>query len=146
MGTNEFSLLESRLLGLGGERAVMLPDPPPGVLLERGRVFATFGRRRVRGRRHDAHTNAAMHYLLRRHFGRVGACHLATGYALFDGLWCGHSWCWHANGVLETAGRPSMYYGIILDADEAARFVWRQAARVLLSGPIVSSNISCNVS
>jgi hypothetical protein len=125
---NDFKKLEAKPLGQGGERAVLMPDPT--ALLERGRLFEAAGGKKVRGRPHDAHTNAAMHFLVSQHYGRGGPCHLATGYALHRDLWFPHSWLWDGGRVLETASRRSLYFGYALDGEEAVAFCLRQAARV----------------
>jgi hypothetical protein len=142
---NDIKRLEEMLLGLGGKRAVLLLDPDPAVLLERGRIFDAAARKRVRGRRHDGNASVAVYYLTRRHFGG-GRCDIVAGYGLHGRLWLPHVWGWDGTSILETCGGFAAYFGYILDDASAASFVLREAARLLPAGPSFTSNISCSFS
>lgn len=123
--------LTAKFLSFGGERVVTMSDPHPALLLDRGRIFPTERRRRVRGRRYQAHQNAALYYLNHLHFGRGEGLDLVSGYALHGGLWCPHTWLWNDRQVLETSGCPDLYFGFILNMEEVSEFVHRAVTNVL---------------
>jgi hypothetical protein len=111
--------LYAKLLAIGGERVVPMPDPHIDILLGRGEVFGNAAVKRVRGEPNRCHQNVALRHLLSR--GRLKIC---TGYALSeDGLWRQHSWLHDGERVLETTVARRVYFGVRLDPVEAAPFV-----------------------
>lgn len=108
--------LHARLLALGGELVVVLPEPHLDLILARGRAWGAT-KERVPGRRSDCHANVA-----RLPSDRYA---LATGWALSasDGLWRQHSWGVNARGEpVETTEPRVAYYGVVLEGDEVAWF------------------------
>ncbi len=111
--------LEARLLAVGGDRVVPMPELHIAILLARGRVFAGRRARKVWGWENECHGNSVVHYLDSR-----GRLEIATGYGLSgDGLWRQHSWLWDGERVLETTVKRRTYYGVVLTPVEAAGFV-----------------------
>jgi hypothetical protein len=123
MKTGEFRKLKARLLGLGGEEVFPpMLMVPVGVLLERGRPFEAKGMKKFRGVRHRCHHNAALHYA-RHRLSWGGTCEIVTGYFLIGDGWGPHSWLWDGSRVLESTVQGELYYGVVLNPAEAARFV-----------------------
>jgi hypothetical protein len=122
MSTEEFEKLEAKLLALGGKEVLPWPAFLTDITLERGRIFDVAGRKHIAGVPNYCHHNSAVRYLHRHHFGGRGACHIATGYGLSDDLWMRHTWLWDDKRVVETTFDFSLYYGVILNDLEAARF------------------------
>jgi hypothetical protein len=129
--TPGFERLEARLLSLGGESVVAQPEGDLDILLERGRVFKPRGTRLVQGEPHRCHRNVALHYAHFYHLGCGGRCHVVTGYGLNQGVWWQHSWAWDGSRILETTDRKQLYFGVVLNDREAARFVFAQLMAVL---------------
>jgi hypothetical protein len=122
--TDEFEKLETRLLALGGETVLAGPEPPPGVLLARGRAYEAKGRKGARGRRHRRRQIAALRYAGHHALARPGTCEIVTGYGLGrDGWWFSHSWLWDGGRVVGTNADPVLYFGVLLTPAEASAFV-----------------------
>ena len=87
------------------------------AILARGQAWAGAAARLEAGEGSACHGNVA-----RLH--RTGGGAIATGYALAaDGLWREHSWIVEASGsVVETTVSWVLYYGCMLNDDEARRF------------------------
>jgi hypothetical protein len=61
-----------------------------------------------------------------------GTANIATGYGLSeDGLWRQHSWLWNGKKVLETTVPRTIYFGVMLNDVEAARFVMAELPNLL---------------
>jgi hypothetical protein len=144
MYTNNFEALRDKLLTIGGEAALAPREVDAATLLARGRLFPVEGRRRVRGRRHQAYQDVALQYLLRRHFGRGSSCSIGVGYALRGGCWCPHAWLLRGGRVLETCGRPDAYFGVVLDDEEAAAFLVRAVERITSLRPSPPATTPCS--
>jgi hypothetical protein len=111
--------LYAKLLAIGGERVLPVPDSHIDILLARGAVFGSAKVRKVSGEPSRCHQNVALHHLSSR--GQLQVC---TEYALSeDGLWCQHSWLYDGRRVLETTVARCVYFGVRLDSLETARFV-----------------------
>jgi hypothetical protein len=127
--------LVERLLGLGGDRVVLQPAPEGEELLlvKRGIVFPGAGSKRIVGGRSRCHSNSAIQYF-RFHNCQTGykSCEIVTGYALSDDrIWRQHSWLWADGNVIETTVRRKLYFGMVLTASEALRFVFAEMSTVL---------------
>jgi len=74
-----------------------------------------------RSRHNEGHANSA-----RRWKRAKKATKIVTGFGLTttDGRWRYHSWNLHNYGyIIETTVERDLYYGVILDDEEAAKFV-----------------------
>ena len=118
------SELKTRLLLFGGT-SVYFQDPDPWIknVLDNGMPL----RRKVvmrPGAPMRCHANAARLYLLQgpQVCGKP-RLRLATGYALMDGKWLGHSWLLNNDSITETTVRFDKYFGICLNQAESLAFV-----------------------
>src|SRR5262245_35121348 len=118
-----FKRLESKLLEIGGDRVVELPEPHMDIILERGRLFESAAWKRVKGERNECHQNAALHYLAYYNEECGASLEFARGYYLIDGYWRQHSWLWDGKRVLETTCKGERYFGVLLTPDEATDWV-----------------------
>jgi hypothetical protein len=109
--------LEQRLLELGGEEVVFLPEPHLELILERGREFNEQPVQ-VRGEPNRCHENSANFWELNRSDTGIG-----RGWALSDNLWIQHSWLLRDNVLIETTEDRTAYFGVALTDDEAETFV-----------------------
>jgi hypothetical protein len=123
-----FPALEAKLLAVGGTRVVPLPDPHIDLLIQQGQVIAGEPAKKLRGRQSQCHHNVALRYLDNPFTYRI-----ATGYGLTaaDGLWRQHSWLWDGKRVVETTVVRDVYFGVALDRDAAAGFVFGVVAYLL---------------
>jgi hypothetical protein len=122
--TPGFDKLEAKLLAIGGERVLAMPESYLDILLERGRIFSATGTKKVRGTRHRCHQNAALQYA-RHHIAGNGTCKIVSGYGLYDdGVWVQHSWVWDGARVIETTSVPKLYFGVVLTPGEALKFTF----------------------
>jgi hypothetical protein len=122
-----FPELEAKLLSLGGTRVVPLPEPHLDLILERGRVFAPAGRKRLRRELHRCHQHAALFYAEHHALDHGGTREIVTGYGLYEnGIWAQHSWLWDGARVIETNTSPRLYFGVVLNPFEASVFVFNQ--------------------
>lgn len=126
-----YPVLKATLLAVGEGDVLALPDPHLDALLARGEVFRPKGRKFLRLEEHHSHTHAALYYARHHALGHGGPCEIVTGYALSDGTWHPHSWIWDGRRVLEPNITPELYYGVRLDAREAALFVGSQLLSAL---------------
>lgn len=111
--------LRERLLDLGGEEMVPLPEPDLAKILARARSWSGKDAELRAGRASDCHANASRLWRgdARRH-------RIVTGYALTDddGLWRQHTWALDGDQLVETTEARSAYYGVILTEKEAQKF------------------------
>src|SRR5579859_3463389 len=128
--TPGFEKLEEKLLSIGGERVVAMPEPHLDILLERGRVFSPAGSKKIRGIQHKCHQNVALHYA-RHHIAGCRSCEIVSGYALHDGVWIQHSWAWDGARVIETTFVPDTYFGVVLTPQEAQIFIFSNVMPML---------------
>lgn len=113
-----YSLLESKLLAVGGNSVCYQSEPHLSEIVERGIQFG--GKSRTfRGERSRCHGNVAR---LWNQFKDEGF-EIVTGYALTeDGMWRQHSWGRMDGFTIETTVKRKKYFGVILTKDEAANF------------------------
>lgn len=116
----EAARLSERLLGHGGERALVdASDPDTPLVLDRGSHVSGRRARMFSGSRtNHCHGNCARVW-------RAGSWpgSIATGYALSEGRWVPHSWMVKDGTVWETTPvRRDAYYGYALSPQEADRF------------------------
>jgi hypothetical protein len=140
--TPGFEKLEAKLLAVGGQSMVALPDPHLQLVLERGRVFPTEGRKRIRGEPHRCHANTALEYLASHHLGYRDRCEIAVGYALGGGDWWQHAWGWDGRRILESIRGFEAYFGAVLEPAEAIRFVLSQLLPTLPGWAAVNERIA----
>lgn len=114
-----YSELERILLDRAGKRVVLQEEPDLGPLLNEGEFVA--GGRAVyqKMKACNCHGNAAD--LWRESAGHI---QIATGWALSNGIWLQHSWGWdpHFEHIIETTEKRSLYYGFVLDYEQAEVF------------------------
>jgi hypothetical protein len=126
--------LEDHLLGLGGKRVILQPEPEGFLpkLLHRGKVFPGRGVKRIAGGPSRCHGNSMILYLQFHNDQMLyESCEIATGYALSGGIWVQHSWLLADDQVIETTVRRTMYFGVVLNDIEAAQFVMIEVATLL---------------
>ncbi len=113
-------LLRRRLLAIGGQEVVLGRDAHLEELLARAQVWKRIPPRKIAGVINQCHQNAANAYL------KGPAKHrIVCGWALHgdDVVWRQHSWILRDGELCETTVPAKIYYGVVLDEDEAARFV-----------------------
>jgi hypothetical protein len=90
--------LERRLLSIGGNRVVPMPEPDIDHLLEVGVVMRLRKRVFRRGEPHACHYNAAINWL------KNPKAIIYTGWVLSGGVWRQHSWNRLENRILDYNG------------------------------------------
>lgn len=113
-------LLRRRLLAIGGQEVVLERDPHLEELLARAQVWRRVTPRKIPGTVNQCHENAARAYV------KSPAKHqIVTGWALHadDVVWRQHSWVLRSDQLCETTWPAKIYFGVILDEAETARFV-----------------------
>jgi hypothetical protein len=119
--------LYAKLLAIGGNDILRMPEPDLDLLLTRGEVFEGQRVKRVNGEPHRCHENAALYHLLSR--GRHAIC---TGYGLSrEGLWFQQSWLDAGEQLVETNSKCRMYFGARLNPLETAMFVMAHVVALL---------------
>lgn len=106
------------LLQAGGVLALVgRREPDIEALLKFGRFWIGKDARLVKLASCRCHDNAAR-------LSEERGYRIATGYGLSeDGLWRQHSWCMGPRGgIVETTVKRVLYYGIVLNEDDAATF------------------------
>jgi hypothetical protein len=124
--------LEKILLSHGGRSVCRVPEEGDlDELISRGQRFS-LPVKECLGEPNNCHTNAAEIW------GRdIEFLRLVTGYALGqDGVWHQHSWVIGNGKIYETTGRPSQYYGVVLNPERAATFWWSAFVRERYRGPL----------
>ena len=111
-------VLEAKILAYGGKGVASYWGHPHALqLLTDGRLFSESVEMRP-GNRYQCHVNVAKLWERASTKIRIG-----TGYALFGGTWILHSWCLKRDDtLLETTVRPDLYFGIVLERQEALKF------------------------
>jgi hypothetical protein len=116
----ELKLLQDKLLALGGDWVALQPEPDLNSLLNEGQLI----KGKVVLKRMTpckCHSNCAQIWDKNPKTFRI-----ATGWALSqDGIWRQHTWLLKEKTVIETTEPKTMYYGIILDDEEANDFWWQ---------------------
>lgn len=112
-------LLRRRLLAIGGQEVVLRRDSYLEELLARAEVWRRVLPRKIPGVINQCHQNAASAYLKGPSRHRI-----VTGWALHgdDVVWRQHSWILRGKELCETTVPAKIYYGVVLDENEAARF------------------------
>jgi hypothetical protein len=119
--------LEEKLLAIGGQEVLRMPDPHIDDVVARGEVFDGRRAKKLKGDAHRCHQNVVLQHLLSR--GRLPIC---TGYAMsHDGLWCQHSWLLDGERVVEATTPMRSYFGIRLDPVSTLMFVWAEVISML---------------
>ena len=112
--------LFDRLLSIGGGQVVATFEPDLTLLLERGEFYDGAGADLVLGEPCRCHDNAVRMWL-----DDPDRYVIETGWALSpDGLWRQHSWVYDTSNerIVETTELRTLYFGVTLNYDEAARF------------------------
>lgn len=120
-------LLRRRLLKVGGEEVVLNLEPQLEEILARSVVWRRIRPRKVRGRVNACHENVARVYWKQPERYRI-----VTGWVLHgdDVVWRQHSWLLRDEVLVETTPEAAkIYYGVVLDEKESARFVRSQLGR-----------------
>lgn len=110
--------IDAVLLTHGGTRVVHQDDQYDGVLARSGAVFRPKKVTLKKGQERNCHRNSSGLYLLHHPAYRI-----ATGYALLDDVWIRHSWLLAGDTIIETTTKFPLYFGVVLDDFQAARFV-----------------------
>ena len=123
--------LRAKLLAIGGKRVIAQPEPHTALLLSKGKVFPRRGRKRLRREPFLCHRHACLLYAEHHARGRKGRLRIVRGYGLWGEAWYQHSWLWDGRRVVETNLTPDLYFGAVLNDDEALRFVFSQVMGAL---------------
>jgi len=117
----ELKPLKKKLLAVGGDFVVLLPEPDLKKILKRGRVFKPTKIKMLNMEASHCHTNVAQIWSS----DATKGTKIVTGWALSDdGLWRQHSWLKEGKTLLETTVARDLYYGVVLNNDEAEDFFW----------------------
>jgi hypothetical protein len=113
-------LLRRRLLAIAGQEVVLRRDSHLEELLARAEVWRRVVPHEIAGMSNQCHRNAATAYL-----DAPSKHRIVTGWALHDDdvVWRQHSWILRGDELCETTVPAKIYYGVILDEQETARFV-----------------------
>lgn len=128
--------LREKLLAAGGKEIVVgygdyfRDGVSPSLLTKRARLFDPQSVVLIPGSAGECHHNTAamcagrqLWRFLERRRG-LPKVKIATGWALYEGLWRNHSWGVTPEGlVIETTVPTEMYYGVVLSPAEQERFV-----------------------
>lgn len=114
--------LRNKLLSIDGDAVVPNREPDLQKLLLDGEKIEHQKTRLHEMRSSKCHYNTAVLYNTEDSdlVNKIG-----TGWALTkdDGLWRQHSWGMNSDIIIETTVKRDIYYGIILDGNEAENFV-----------------------
>ena len=113
-------LLRRRLLVIGGQEVVLERDPHLEELLARAQVWRRVTPRKIPGTVNSCHENAARAYVK-----APAKQQIVAGWALHgdDVVWRQHSWVLRGDQLCETTSPAKIYFGVVLDEAETARFV-----------------------
>lgn len=107
--TENQKILQHKLLSIGGEKVIHLPDPEIETLLKQGKLINHSKIVKKRGQPSQCHGNSALLWL--KHPTKVRIC---TGWALHDGIWRQHTWGLEGKRkikILETTVPSDCYFG-----------------------------------
>ena len=113
-------LLRRRLLAIGGQEVVLTREKHLELLLSRAQTWKRVTPRKVPGTVNQCHKNSAVAY------AKAPTKHqIVTGWALHgdDVVWRQHTWLLRGDQLCETTWPAKIYFGVVLDKAEAARFV-----------------------
>ena len=112
-----YAELEKRLLALGGQAVVPVPEVDLGKLLTRGQLWPTAGLIHKHGYPHQCHANTAALWFVNLSTG----FEIITGWALCDDdLWRQYTWGWHQGHIVQTTVNVrTQYYGFRLTPSES---------------------------
>ena len=111
--------IDDVLLALGGERVYHQDEELDDFILQRGELLRPDKIVMRKGVQHNCHRNTSGFYLMHHPSYRI-----ATGYAMSGSLWVRHSWLLaRDDSVIETTQRFRLYFGVVLDDLQAAKFV-----------------------
>lgn len=127
--------LKRVLLQHGGESVFLMPEPEGMFekLLARGELWPGNRAKKIAGRKHRCHRNAALAYLrFCNDQTKWKSCEIVTGYALANtSFWCQHSWLLIDGGLSDTTMKFESYFGVVLDKVEACYFVLERVFELL---------------
>ena len=114
-----YDKLERMLLDRDGKRVAFREEPDIQTLLRRGEFMPGKRSELRRMASRSCHSNAADLW-----WNTEGRIRIVTGWALSkDGIWRQHSWGLDPEGkVIETTERRKLYFGFVLNAEEAIAF------------------------
>lgn len=116
---DELIPLRKKLLSISGREMVPFKEPDLQKMINDGKKIQPHNIIFKKGRSSQCHENSALLYNNNRSITEIG-----TGWALSDdGLWRQHSWAMRGSELVETTVSRSKYYGILLDGEEASKFV-----------------------
>ena len=116
----KYEKLKRRLLKVAGQAICIRHEPDIHPIVNRGQFFRGYNARMMKGDPCRCHSNSAAMWDANRNKVRI-----VTGYALTDdGMWCQHTWCIDKDDKpIETTEKRLLYYGFILNDDEAQKFL-----------------------
>jgi hypothetical protein len=119
MSDADYETLKQRMLAVAGQAVCLHREIDLKELLARARFSRGYNARMMVGEPIRCHANSAALWDANRNKLR-----LVTGYGLTrDGMWRQHSWCIDQDDrVVETTVKRLLYYGFILNRDEANLF------------------------
>lgn len=111
--------LRNRLLSIGGTEVVPTHERDSERLVKNGTQLTTTETIQWKMESSQCHRNAANLYRSEPSVTEIG-----TGWALSDdGLWRQHSWAMRGDELVETTVSREVYFGILLDKDDADAFI-----------------------
>jgi hypothetical protein len=127
-GTNNTTdKLVAELLRAGGTHVLIRLDPYNDLILSRGQLHKPETVHTVPGKPKHCHANTSLEYLAGHPNYKI-----VTGYAMSGDYWLRHSWLQGPTGLLlETASNRDLYYGVVLNDVETARFVLKAIVPML---------------
>lgn len=115
----ELKPLKKKLLAIGGDFVVLLPDPDLKKILKRGRMFKPSKIQMLNMASSRCHSNVSEIWS----GDGTKKMKIVTGWALSDdGLWRQHSWLLRGKTLLETTVPRDKYFGFVLTEKEAEKF------------------------
>ena len=124
--------LNKKLLSIGGEIVVPMPEPHLEEILNRGQIYkdknSIHYEKGLRTYPSECHINISYDYV--RFCGKDFK--IITGWALSsDGYWRQHTWGLWKGHIIESTVSRMLYFGYELNSEESVQFVFSNALNIL---------------